>query len=98
MIRDFRRLQVWRLLERYPLFRRGSAAAIARLLNVHPVTISRDLVYIKRKLRACSTCGQFPYPATGDERDDGGAVEQVLAGLQAEGRWAARGPLPRSGE
>jgi hypothetical protein len=68
------------------------------LLNVHPVTISRDLKYIKRKLRACSKCGQFPYPATGDERDDGGAVEQLLSELQAEGRWAARGPLPRSGE
>jgi hypothetical protein len=94
-IRDLRRAQVWRLLANYPILHRGKVMAIARELGVHPSTICRDIQAIKRRLRACPQCGQFPRPATADERDDDGMVEQVLAELQAEGRWAARGPLPR---
>jgi hypothetical protein len=97
-IREFRRLKVWQLLERYSLARRGSGAAIARELGVHPATVSRDLAALREKLRGCPQCGQLPRPAAAGERDDDGMVEQVLAELQAEGRWAARGPLPRSEE
>jgi hypothetical protein len=97
-IRDLRRAQVWRLLQAYPVFHRGKVMAIARELKVHASTICRDIQALKRRLRACSQCGQFPRPATADERDDDGMVEQVLAEMKAEGCWVARGPLPRSGE
>jgi hypothetical protein len=70
--------------------------AIARQLKVSPSTVSRDIKALKRKMRSCPHCGQFPRPAP-DERDDSGVVEKILADLQAEGRWAARGLLPRSG-
>jgi hypothetical protein len=98
LIRDLRRAQVWRLLGDYPIFHRGKVMAIAREFKVHPSTICRDIKALMRRMRCCPKCGQFPRPATADERDDGGMVEQILAEMQAEGRWAARGPLPRAGE
>lgn len=45
-VREVRRLQVARLLNRYPIGRRGTVLAIARELGVHPSTVFRDLAAI----------------------------------------------------
>jgi hypothetical protein len=94
-VRLLRRLQVVRLLQQFPLRQRGTVAAIAKSLEVHPATVSRDIKALLREYGRCPHCGQLPLLG-GDEFD----VDSHLETLQAESRrgewrWAGCGPLPR---
>ena len=90
-VRQLRRLQVVRLLGRYPLTRRGTVRAIARELGVSPATVSRDIQALLREHGRCPQCGQLPQLADGE----GGLVDEVLTDCQAkfakgEWHWAGR--------
>jgi hypothetical protein len=97
-VRQLRRLQVVRLLARYPLTRRGTVRGIARELGVSPATISRDIQALLTEYGRCPQCGQLP--ALGVGENGPGLADEILADRQAafargEWQWAGRGPARR---
>ncbi len=76
----YRRAKVSRLLGRFPLKKRGTVRAIARVLGVSPATICRDIKALLALHRPCPHCGAFPIVGPDEdmiEENEGGAGSGV---------------------
>jgi hypothetical protein len=91
-----RRMEVVRLLGRFPLMGWGTVRAIAKTLRVHPSTICRDLQALAREHGRCPCCGQL---AVRVSKEADSFADEFLERCRAdfdtrEWCWAVRGPLP----